>query len=170
MVTIRAEKQIDFADVRKVNERAFGGASEATLVDALRSAVAPYVSSVAVENERVIGHIFFSPVSIENPGTIQLAFGLAPMAVAPDSQQRGVGSLLVRYGLEECRRLDVDIVVVVGHRDYYPRFGFRPAGELGLKCEYDVAPEEFMVLELREGALSGAAAGMVRYHEAFAAA
>lgn len=168
MVTIRAETQSDFADVRKVNESAFGGAGEAALVEALRSAVTPYVSLVAVENERVIGHIFFSPVTIENPGAIRRAFGLAPMAVAPESQRSGVGSLLVRRGLEECQCLDVDIVVVVGHRDYYPRFGFRPAGELGLKCEYDVAPEEFMVLELRNGALAGVK-GLVKYHETFAA-
>ena len=166
MVTIRPEETKDYPTVRKVNELAFEDSTEASLVEALRSEADPYISLVAVENGEVIGHIFFSPVSIENPGETGLALGLAPMAVKPFHQRQGVGSLLVTQGLKEGERLGAEIVVVLGHRNYYPRFGFRPAAEVGLACEYDVAPEEFMTLELKEGALKSVS-GLVRYHKAF---
>lgn len=166
VVTIRPETAADYADVSRINELAFGSAGEAALVAALRTAVVPFVSLVAVEDTQIVGHIFFSPVSIEKPSTVHLAFGLAPMAVTPRYQRRGVGSLLVKEGLKECQRLGGDLVVVVGHHQYYPRFGFRPAGELGLRCEYEVPAEAFLVVELRPGALTGVQ-GLVRYHEAF---
>lgn len=166
MVIIRSEESTDYPTVREVNEQAFEGSTEASLVEALRLEADPYISLVAVKNGEVIGHIFFSPVSIENPGEIGLALGLAPMAVKPEHQREGIGSLLVTQGLKECELLGAEIVVVLGHRDYYPRFGFRPAAEVGLTCEYDVAPEEFMVLELKEGVLPSVS-GLVRYHQAF---
>lgn len=166
MVTIRFEIRSDYETVQKVNQLAFGRPDEAALVNALRSQAAPYVSLIAERELEIIGHIFFSPVSIENSGPIQLAFGLAPMAVTPEHQRRGVGSLLVTEGLKECKRLGGDLVVVVGHSHYYPRFGFRPAVQFGLTCEYEVAPEEFMVKELHQGALTGVQ-GLVKYHKVF---
>jgi putative acetyltransferase len=165
-VTIRAEVPEDRAAVWRVNKLAFGQAGEADLVDALRDVGAAAVSLVAVEGNQVIGHILFSPVAVEG-GDGPAALGLAPMAVLPERQRRGVGSLLVRQGLEACRRLGAGLVVVVGHPEYYPRFGFVPAKAHGLRCEYPVPDEVFMVRELRPGALDGLA-GLVKYRPEFA--
>jgi putative acetyltransferase len=166
MPTIRIETPEDFPDVRRVNETAFGRPNEAALVDALRTVAHPYVSLVAIEDQQVVGHIFFSPVSIETDGPVPQAMGLAPMAVLPEYQRRGIGSLLVRDGLQECQRLGYDVVVVLGHPEFYPRFGFGRASDKGLRCEYQVPDEAFMVSELRPGALNGIR-GLVRYHEVF---
>ena len=166
MLIVRAEAPEDSPSVRRVNELAFDGAVEANLVDALRESGAAHVSLVAEEDGRVVGHILFSPVTVESAGGVWGATGLAPMAVLPERQGRGVGSALVREGLKECRRLGHDIVFVLGHADYYPRFGFRPAGPLGLTCEFPSPEEFFMVAELRPGALAGRT-GLVRYRPEF---
>jgi putative acetyltransferase len=149
-----------------LNERAFGGPGEARLVDALRRRARPFVSLVADAGGTVVGHIAFSPVVLERHDDLQ-GMGLAPMAVAPPLQRLGLGSRLVRAGLDECRRLGAVFVVVLGHREYYPRFGFVPASRLGLSSEYPEAGEAFMCLELAPGVLAGRT-GMVRYHPAFA--
>jgi putative acetyltransferase len=163
---VRTETIEDHESVRRVNELAFGQHNEADLVDALRANARPYVSLVAVAGEQVVGHIFFSPVSIESEAGGFNAMGLAPMAVLPKRQNQGIGSQLVRQGLKECQRLGEDIVVVLGHPNYYPRFGFVPASLKGLRSEYDVADEVFMVVELTEGALNGRR-GLVKYHPEF---
>jgi len=167
LITIRAEKADDFGAVRRVNERAFESDAEATLVDKLRAACRQQVSLVAVEDNRVVGHIFFSPVSIESEDSTSAAMGLAPMAVLPEYQRRGIGSRLVREGLKECQRLGFDVAVVLGHPEYYPRFGFVPASRRGLRCEYDVPKEAFMVAELKPGAL-GERTGLAKYRPEFA--
>lgn len=166
MITVRAETAEDYAWVRRVNEAAFGRPEEAALVDALREVARPFVSLVAADEGQVVGHIFFSPVSIEADGGAHEATGLAPMAVLPEYQRRGVGSLLVREGLRECLRAGHTIVVVLGHAQYYSRFGFERASDKGLRCEYEVPEEAFMVTELRPGALDGVR-GLVKYHEVF---
>ena len=122
----------------------------------------PYVSFVAVEKSQVIGHIFFSPVSIEIGDPTALALGLAPMAVLPQYQKQGVGTQLVRAGLKECERIGCEVVVVLGHPEYYPRFGFVPARQRELDCEYPVPDDVFMVMELKPGALDGRR-GLVKY-------
>lgn len=169
MIIIRAESEADVPAVRRINESAFGRPDEATLVDALRAAAHPQVSLVAIENAEVVGHIFFSPVTIEaekDVSTKTMVMGLAPMAVLPQHQNRGIGSRLVREGLRECRRLNCEAVVVLGHTEYYPRFGFVPASRKGLRCEYPVPDEVFMVTELVEGALDGRPS-LVKYHPEF---
>ncbi|OGC76663.1 MAG: GNAT family N-acetyltransferase [candidate division Zixibacteria bacterium RBG_16_40_9] len=166
MFVIRAETLEDHSAVRKVNELAFGQPNEAALVDALRRAAHPHISLVAVIEGQIVGHIFFSPVSIESERSTFTALGLAPMAVLPEYQKQGIGSALVREGLRECQRIGYDIVVVVGHAKYYPRFGFTPAKQKGLRCEYDVPDEVFMVAELKPGTLAGRQ-GLVKYHPEF---
>ncbi len=165
MVIIRAETVEDFDAVRRVNELAFETPDEARLVDRLRG-TSPHVSLVAVEEGRVVGHIFFSPVMIESQETGVAAMGLGPMAVVPERQGGGIGSRLVREGLEECRRRGCGVVVVLGHADYYPRFGFVPASRKGLRCKWPVGDEHFMVSELAPGALGGVH-GLVEYRPEF---
>jgi len=166
MSTIRAEQAEDHAAIRRVVELAFGHRNEADLVDALRTHAHPHISLVAVLDGQVVGHIFFSPVSIESDGDAFLAIGLAPLAVLPDYQNKGIGTELVQAGLRECRRLGHEVVVVLGHPEYYPRFGFVPASQRGIRSEYDVADEVFMVAELTPGALKGRE-GLVKYHAEF---
>src|SRR5262245_41641306 len=166
MVTIRAENADDIPAVHRVNELAFGRPNEAALVDALRAAVAPHLSLVAVENGRVVGHIFFSPVSIESAESASSAVGLGPLAVLPEYQRQGIGSQLVREALRECQHAGWSVVVVLGHPEYYPRFGFVPASRKGLRCEWPVPDEVFMVTELEPGALGGRS-GLVKYHPEF---
>jgi putative acetyltransferase len=166
VITIRAENAEDIPAIRRVNELAFGRTNEATLVDALRAVSNPQVSLVAVENDQIVGHIFFSPVTIESEESTSAALGLAPMAVLPEYQKQGIGSQLVREGLRECQRLGCNVVVVLGHPEYYPRFGFIPASQQGLRSEYPVPDEVFMVTELEPGALGGQR-GLVKYRPEF---
>jgi putative acetyltransferase len=167
VIEIRPETAADFAAVREVNELAFGQPAEAGLVDALRRAASPTISLVALEDGRVVGHIFFSPVTFEGPQGVSAAMGLAPMAVRPERQNQGIGSALVRAGLAACAGLGENVVVVLGHPHYYPRFGFVPASSRGLSSEYPVPDDVFMVAELAPGALGGRS-GLVKYHPEFA--
>lgn len=163
---VRVEQPGDRDAVRALNEHAFGGREEADIVEALHGANAVVVALVAEVGAAVVGHILFSPVTVERSDAPLV--GLAPMAVAPGYQKQGIGSVLVREGLARCRAAGVEGVVVLGHAEYYPRFGFVQAQQFGLRCEYDVPAEVFMALELTHGALRSVS-GLVRYHAAFAA-
>lgn len=166
MLMIRPEMPGDAAAIRRVNEEAFGGTDEADIIEKLRSRQAFTLSLVATRAGVVVGHILFSPVNIESENLSFTAVGLGPMAVLPDYQRQGIGSKLVRAGLEECRLSGQDIVVVLGYPEYYPRFGFVTAMPKGIACEYDVPEEAFMILELIEGALDGRS-GTVKYQPEF---
>ena len=163
---VRSEKPEDVPAIRIVNERAFGSLAEANLVDALQRNGKASISIVAEDEGLVVGHILFSPVTIETGERELVGVGLAPMSVIPERQNQRIGSLLVEEGLRRCREAGHPFVVVLGHPDYYPRFGFVPASRFGIKSEYDVADEVFMVMELQEGALSGRA-GVVKYQPEF---
>ena len=134
-------------------------------VDALRGQAQPFVSLIAEDNGAIVGHIMFSPVSLSGHPALKV-MGLAPMAVAPEHQRKGIGSALVRAGLEQCQQLGLGAVVVLGHPTYYPRFGFSSSARFGIGCEYEVPEEVFMVVELQAGFLHGAS-GKIRYHAAF---
>ncbi|MFC1847296.1 GNAT family N-acetyltransferase [Chloroflexota bacterium] len=166
MLLIRPEIPENEAAIRHVNEEAFDGIVEASLVEGLRSRQAIILSLVAIDGDKVVGHILFSPVIIESESQSFDAAGLGPMAVLPLYQRKGVGSELVRAGLEECRRLGHEIVVILGHPEYYPRFGFVPAMPKGIGCEFEVPEEAWMILELHEGALGGRR-GKVRFQPEF---
>jgi putative acetyltransferase len=166
MLIIREETEADREAVRSVNESAFGRPEEANLVDALRESANACVSLVAEEGGRVVGHILFSPVVVESCEGAWGALGLGPMAVLPEYQGRGVGSELARSGLSECRRLGHEIVFVLGHARFYPRFGFTQARAKGIECEFNAPDENFMVVELWPGALAGRG-GRVRYSPEF---
>jgi len=134
------------------------------LVARLRANAAPTISLIAVLANEVIGHILFSPVTIT--GFSQLLFGLAPVAVTPTYQSRGIGSVLIETGLALCTQNGVAAVFVLGHADYYSRFGFTPGAAYDIKSEYETAPENFMLLEILPDSLS-AVHGTVRYHSEF---
>ena len=164
-IQIRPETLADQETVRSILIAAFETSAEADLVDALRQQAEPLVSLVAADGGEVVGHILFSPVTLSGHPDLQI-MGLAPMAVAPDRQRHGIGSALVRAGLEACRALGVEAVVVLGHPDYYPRFGFVPSTRFGITSEYDVPENVFLAQELVPGALAGVS-GTVQYHPAF---
>jgi putative acetyltransferase len=167
-VRIRPETAADHGGIRKANKKAFGGKNESKLVDAVRESefFVPELSLVAELGGQVVGHILFTPVLIVEGEKETPALALAPMCVLPEFQERGIGSMLVRRGLEECARLGHKLVVVLGHAEYYPRFGFVPAGERGLKLPFEAPAEAFMVRELVPGALDGVS-GTVDYPDPF---
>ena len=163
MIAIRDEQPGDLAAIRAVNDAAFDQPLEGRIVDALRAHGVAQLSLVAVVDGRVVGHILFSPVT-SAAGVDGL--GLGPMAVAPEHQRRGVGGALIDAGLSRLRAAGCPFVVVLGHHEYYTRFGFVPASRHGLRCEWDVPDESFMVHVIDPGA-TAAAAGLVRYRPEF---
>jgi putative acetyltransferase len=166
MMEIRVEQPEDRDAVHQVNESAFGRENEANLVNRLCE-VASTFSWVAVEGDRVVGHILFSPVVIEGEGECDgLMMGLAPVGVLPEAQGKGIGASLIRRGIAECAGLGAKAIVVLGAPSYYGRFGFESAKKYGLRCEYDGSDEAFMVLELVQDALKNCD-GMVRYRPEF---
>lgn len=167
-MNIRRETEADLDPIRRINDLAFEGAQEGRLIDALRSAATPFISLVAEDNGELVGHICFTPVEVEREdGRTFTIAGLAPMAVLPSHQKQGVGAKLIDAGLDECRRAGFGAVVVLGHPEYYPRFGFAPASRNGLRSEYDVPDEAFMLMELVRGG-TDELRGVARYHPAFA--
>lgn len=169
MFEIRPERPADRRAVFDVVARAFPTDAEAKLLDRLRDAGAATISLVAERDGRVVGHLLFSPVRVEGDGTGARfeALGLAPLAVHPDAQRSGAGQALVRAGLAACHAAGHEIVFVVGHPEYYPRFGFVPAAPKGLHYGGGrIFDRSFFVAELAPGALAGRR-GLVYYHPAF---
>jgi putative acetyltransferase len=155
-VCCRHELPSDLEVIRAVESAAFG-----------RAAGALAVSALAEVDGKIVGHVAFSPVRIEDDQESLDALALAPMAMLPKWQQKGIGSALLRWSLDECRRGGHKLVIVLGHPKYYPRFGFIPAMPFGVRCPFEVPSEAFMLLELRPGALAGRE-GTVRYRPEFA--
>ena len=163
-MVVRAETRGDHAAIRALNRLAFGGPYESALVDRLRTEELATASLVAVDDEAVVGHILFSTLSVTMDGWTVKSAALAPMAVAPARQRQGIGSALVRQGLETVAAKGYEAVFVLGHPAYYPRFGFTPALARKLKSPY--TGDAFMALELTADALRGEL-GFVTYPDAF---
>jgi putative acetyltransferase len=165
VTVVRHEAPHDHAAVHELNCVAFSGEIEATLVDKLRGS-SGCISLVAAEAGRIVGHILCTPVKIDGPASGVRTAGLGPMAVVPERQRCGIGSRLAQHCLEECHRTGYQAVVVVGHPEYYPRFGFRRASGFGLRCQFDVPDDVFMALELEPGVLAQGG-GEVKYAAEF---
>jgi putative acetyltransferase len=166
VVTIRAARLEDASLVRHVNELAFGRAAEADLVERLSRACADSLSLVA-EDDAVVGYILFTPVVVESAERRVLGMGLGPVAVLPDRQRQGIGSQLVSRGLNILRERGCPFIVVVGHPEYYPRFGFEPASTRGLASQWaGMRDAVFMVLVLDAPAMAGVS-GVATYREEF---
>jgi predicted N-acetyltransferase YhbS len=164
---VRAERPEDFDAIRAILLEAFGPESpEADLVDALRAegAHVPELCLVAVHDGKLAGHVCFTRARLDSG---QEVLSLAPMAVLPAMQRRGIGSRLVRESLRRAALTDFPLVVVMGHPAYYPRFGFEPAADLGIRSPYDAPPEAWMVHRLP--AYRPEVRGLVEYPEAFRA-
>lgn len=166
MVEIREEQPKDIEAIREVNIRAFAQSHEADVVDELRRNCNDLLSLVARVQDQVVGHILFSPASIVSEARAVQGTALAPMAVLPEFQRRGIGSGLVRTGIAELKRRLCPFVIVVGHAGYYPRFGFEPADVYGIRSEWEIPDDAFMVLVLNELEMRGIS-GVVRYRPEF---
>lgn len=164
-VQIRDEQPSDANFILRVHRAAFGGDVEVRLVDLLRQRNKSLISLVAEIGDDIIGHILFSAVTITGAAPNIRAIGLAPVAVLPESQRKGIGSALIHEGLDRGKRAGYDLVVVLGDPAYYARFGFRSAKQFGLENEYGV-DEEFMVLELTKGIVARVS-GLVQYAPEF---
>jgi putative acetyltransferase len=163
-ITIRPESTVDLDAIRQVHRLAFGGEIEALLVDQLRAGNHTRLSLVAEIAGQIAGHILFSDLQIATAQGDIAALALAPVAVLPERQRQGIGSALIRAGLEQACQTGHRIVIVVGHPTYYPRFGF--SAQLAAPLQSKYAGEAFMALELAPGALSGVS-GEVRYAPPF---
>lgn len=165
-VLIREEKPEDATAIGEVNEKAFGQSREARLIELLRANSAVTLSLVGVVDSRVVGHILYSPVSLGAGSDEVHGAGLAPMAVLPEFQGAGVGSKLIAEGTRRLRASGCPFIVVLGHPEYYPRFGFVPASRYGVRCQWEVPDEAFMVLPLDTSKLN-AMTGLARYRDEF---
>jgi putative acetyltransferase len=163
LIQIREECLDDVAAIRDLNRRAFGQDLEGNIVDALRSNGAALLSLVATLNGQVVGHIMYSPVSVGGDVT---GGALGPMAVLPEYQRQGIGSQLVEAGNRKLKDAGCPFVILVGHASFYPRFGFTPASTHGIKCEWEVPGETFMLLVLDEAKMQGVS-GLARYRHEF---
>jgi putative acetyltransferase len=148
--------------VAAINDQAFSGTGESRLVAAITRSGRPVIYLIACCDNTPVGHILFSPIQIQSDGPAIATLALAPMAVLPQFQRQGTGTLLVHAGLKECARRGCQVVVVVGHPAFYGRFGFGPAGAMGLRSVYSSAGDAFMALELMKGVLA-CRVGVVEY-------
>lgn len=167
MIQIRKETASDYDAVRAINRAAFEQDSEGQIVDRIRDSCAEVLSLVAVKDDKIVGHIFFSPVSIRAGQNEYHGMGLGPMAVLPAHQNRGIGSSLVKEGLRLLKDQQVPFVVVLGHPSYYPRFGFEKASTYRLVPQWEGVPDEAFMVRFIDESLKGKVQGAVYYRTEF---
>ena len=167
MTKIRFEKPEDIAFIHSVNEQAFGSVSEAKLVDTLRLACTDHLSLVADDNGSIIGHLIFTPVVVTDGKQKTEGMGLAPMAVLPSKQRQGIGAQLVDTGLQILKEKGCPFVIVLGHPEYYPRFGFQAASGCNIRTLWDGVPDEaFMILVMDHEAMQNVS-GVATFRDEF---
>lgn len=168
MTTIRQEKTSDFEGIKKVNDLAFGQENEGILVEMLRNNpdFKKQLSLVAEIDGKVVGHILFFPIWIDNGQRKHQSLALAPMSVLPSHQNQGIGGRLIVEGLKVAKTDGFKSVIVLGHEAYYPKFGFLPASQWGIKAPFDVPDNVFMAQELSINGLKGIS-GTVEYPREF---
>ena len=167
MTPIRFEKPEDIAFIHSVNEQAFGRVSEAKLVDTLRLACTDHLSLVADDNGSIIGHLMFTPVVVTDGKQKTEGMGLAPIAVLPSRQRQGIGSLLIKDGLNILHKKGCPFVIVLGHPEYYPRFGFQAASGCNIRTQWDGVPDEaFMILVMDHEAMQNVS-GVATFRDEF---
>lgn len=164
-MTIRSTTASDLQNIVRIHEKAFGSDTEAHLVAAMLSdpSAEPKVSLMALDKGNPVGHVLFSAVRLTRPESRVAAAILAPLAIVPEAQRWGIGGRLIRAGLAVLAKSGTGLVFVLGHPDYYPRYGFGPAGQHGLHAPYPIAPEHcdaWMVQALMPG-LIGTVRGTV---------
>jgi putative acetyltransferase len=164
MYLVRREQPRDIPKIREVNKRAFGQDQEVLIVDRLRENCNSILSLVALAGKEVVGHILFSPAMIGGENGRLVGSGLAPLAVLPEYQRQGIGSELVQTGVARMQKGGCPYIIVLGHPEYYTRFGFEPASSHGIRSEWQVPDEAFMVLILNKRTMKGVS-GMARYRE-----
>jgi len=166
-ITIRREEDNDQIQIYEVNKLAFQQENEGKLIEKIRNTenFIPELSIVAEIDNRIVGHILFSKIKIVGKSVYE-SLALAPMAVIPEFQKKGIGSELVKIGIKMAKKLGFDSIIVIGHKEYYPKFGFQRASKWNIKCPFEVPDEVFMAIELTEKAFEGKA-GTVEYPDEF---
>lgn len=171
-VRIRGEKPGDESVIRDLTERAFEGSEfghngEAGLVEKLRSQNAATISLVAEVSDQIVGHILFSPATIDLKDHCSKGLGLAPVSVLPEFQRRGIGAKLVERGLEVAAPSDCEFVIVLGHPEYYPKFGFATASASNVGCEFEGVPDEAFMIRWFKQPASVDDRVVAKYHPVF---
>lgn len=159
---IRQEKQQDIAAIRELNDLAFGQPIEGAIVDKLREKCDEFISFVAVKRGQILGHILFTPAIIETKTGVINGLGLAPMAVRPDHQRTGIGTRLANTAIKQIKNTNCPFIIVLGHPEYYRRFGFESAVRYGITSEWDVPVEAFMIMILNEQPMRNSS-GVAKY-------
>lgn len=166
-ITIRKEEGKDYSKVHEVNRLAFKQENESKLIEKIRKGenFIPDLSLVAEIDNKIVGHILFSKIKIVG-GSVFESLALAPMAVIPELQKQGIGGKLIKNGIEKAKELGFDSLIVLGHKDYYRKFGFQKASKWNIRSPFEVPDEAFMAIGLTEKALEGKA-GTVKYPDEF---
>ncbi|KNE20960.1 GCN5 family acetyltransferase [Virgibacillus pantothenticus] len=173
MLLIRKEQPSDYKQTEDVIQQAFqnvaySNGKEHELVRALRTSneFVPELSLVSKQGKTITGHILFTTVEIKNAGNSLIGLSLAPLSVLPEYQNQGIGTALITFGLTTAARLDFSVVVVLGHKEYYPKFGFVKASAYNIKPPFAVEDDLYMVKELQAGVLT-TTQGTVHYSPVF---
>ena len=167
MVTVRSEKPEDIAAIRRLNETTFGQSAEADIVDRLRESCPEIISLVAEDNSGLVGHILFSPAEILSMGTRVEGMGLAPMVVLRERQREGIGTRLITEGLNLLQKNACPYVIVLGHPEYYPRFGFEPAAKYRIVCQWEGIPSDAFMIRIFDQTVMREVEGIALYRNEF---